>query len=180
VELVHYYRGHLWVRWLMLEVFRCPSSCYSIVLITSVVVLIRECWAWILSLWFIKWGLEFFLFTTTSRTALGPTQPPIQLVPGSLSLEVKRPGREADHSLPSAAEVKECPHSPNTPSWRGAQLEEKHKVVLVVAKWLVGGDVVISPESFRVYRVMRVRMDPDASLLVVASCSLRSTAASIV
>jgi hypothetical protein len=37
---------------------------------------------------------------------------------------VKRPGREADHSLPSSEEVKECLelylHSPNTPSWRGA------------------------------------------------------------
>jgi hypothetical protein len=36
-------------------------------------------------------------------------------------------GREADHSPPSSAEVKECVelylHSPNTPSWRGAQLE---------------------------------------------------------
>jgi hypothetical protein len=30
--------------------------------------------------------------------ALGLTQPPIQWVPGALSLEVKRPGREADHS----------------------------------------------------------------------------------
>jgi hypothetical protein len=43
-------------------------------------------------------GLGIFLFTTASRTALGPTQPPIQWVPGALSLRVKRPGREADHS----------------------------------------------------------------------------------
>jgi hypothetical protein len=47
-----------------------------------------------------------FLFTTTSRTALGPTQPPLQWVPGALSVGVKRPGREADHSPPSSAEVK--------------------------------------------------------------------------
>jgi hypothetical protein len=33
---------------------------------------------------------------------------PIQWVPGVLSLGVKRPGREADHSPPSSAEVKEC------------------------------------------------------------------------
>jgi hypothetical protein len=52
-------------------------------------------------------GLGIFPFTTASRTALGPTQPPIQWVPGALSLRVKRPGREADHSLPSSAEVKE-------------------------------------------------------------------------
>jgi hypothetical protein len=38
----------------------------------------------------------------------GPTQPPIQWVPGALSLWVKRPGREADHSPPSSADVKEC------------------------------------------------------------------------
>jgi hypothetical protein len=52
-------------------------------------------------------GLGIFLFTTASRTALGPTQPPIQWVPGALSLGVKRLGREADHSPPSSADVKE-------------------------------------------------------------------------
>jgi len=29
---------------------------------------------------------------------VGPTQPPIQWLSGALSLEVKRSGREADHS----------------------------------------------------------------------------------
>jgi hypothetical protein len=47
------------------------------------------------------------LFTTVSSPALGPAQPPIQRLPGALSLGVKRPGREADHSRPSSAEVKE-------------------------------------------------------------------------
>jgi hypothetical protein len=65
-------------------------------------------------------GLRIFLFTTASRKALGPTQPPIQWIPGALSLGVKRPGREADHSPPSSAEVKECVelyfHIHNTPS----------------------------------------------------------------
>jgi hypothetical protein len=50
--------------------------------------------------------LGIFLFTTASRTALGPTQTPIQWVTGALSLVVKRLGREADHSPPSSAEVK--------------------------------------------------------------------------
>jgi len=53
-------------------------------------------------------GLGIFLFTTASRPALGPTQPPIQWVPGSLSLGKQRPGHEADHSPPSYAEIKEC------------------------------------------------------------------------
>jgi hypothetical protein len=74
-------------------------------------------------------GMEISLFTTASRTALVPTQPPIQLVPGALSLGVKRPGLEADYSPPSSAEVKECMelyiHSPNMPSWRGAQLKDR-------------------------------------------------------
>jgi len=40
--------------------------------------------------------------------ALGPIQPPIQWVPGVLSLGLKRPGSEADHSPPSNVKVKEC------------------------------------------------------------------------
>jgi hypothetical protein len=38
--------------------------------------------------------------------ALGPTQPHIQLVPGALTLGVPRPGREANHSPQSSAQVK--------------------------------------------------------------------------
>jgi hypothetical protein len=53
-------------------------------------------------------GLGIFPFTAASRTAPGPTQPPTQWVPGALSLGIKRPGREADHSPPSSSEVKEC------------------------------------------------------------------------
>jgi hypothetical protein len=73
-------------------------------------------------------GLGICLFTTKSRTALGPTQPPIQWAPGALSVGVKRPGREADHSSPSSAEVKEWMelylHSP-TPSLRFVQFKKK-------------------------------------------------------
>jgi hypothetical protein len=51
-------------------------------------------------------GLGIFLVARASRLALGPTQPPIQWVPGARSLGVKRPGREADQSPPSSAEDK--------------------------------------------------------------------------
>jgi hypothetical protein len=53
-----------------------------------------------------------------SRSVLGPTQPPIQWVPGALSLGVKRPGREVDHSPPSSAEVKNACSYTSTPPIR--------------------------------------------------------------
>jgi hypothetical protein len=53
-------------------------------------------------------GLGIFLFSNVYRPALGPTQAPTQWVSGALSVEVKRPGREADHSPPSTVEVNEC------------------------------------------------------------------------
>jgi hypothetical protein len=49
----------------------------------------------------IRGGGKTFLFTIASRPALGPSQPPIQWVPG-----VTRPGREADQSPPFSAEAK--------------------------------------------------------------------------
>jgi hypothetical protein len=58
------------------------------------------------------WDLEIsftyriFPVASVSRPALGPTQPPVQWVPGVLSPWVKaRPGRDADHSPLSSAEV---------------------------------------------------------------------------
>jgi hypothetical protein len=43
---------------------------------------------------------------TSSRPALGSTEPPIEWVREALSAGVKRPGREADNSPPASAEVK--------------------------------------------------------------------------
>jgi hypothetical protein len=60
-------------------------------------------------------GLGIFLFSTASGPYLEPTQPPIQWVSGPLSLRVKRPDREADHSPPSSAEVKNLWSYTSTP-----------------------------------------------------------------
>jgi hypothetical protein len=63
-------------------------------------------------------GLGIFLFTTASRTALEPTQPPIQWVTGTLSLELKQRGREADHLPPTSAKVKNAWSCISTPPIR--------------------------------------------------------------
>jgi len=62
--------------------------------------------------------LGIFLFTTASRTALRPTQPPMQSVPVALSLGIKRAGREADHTPPPSAEIKNALSCMSTPPIR--------------------------------------------------------------
>jgi hypothetical protein len=59
-----------------------------------------------------------FLSSSSSRPAVRPTQPPIQWVPGALSLGVKRPGREGDRSPPVVPRSRKCGlyiHSPILP-----------------------------------------------------------------
>jgi hypothetical protein len=63
---------------------------------------------------------NFSLFTTAFGPALVPTQPPIQRVPGALTLGIKRQGHGADYSSPSSSEIKNVwsyTSTPNTPSW---------------------------------------------------------------
>jgi hypothetical protein len=73
-------------------------------------------------------GAGNFSLPHRAQNGSGGLPAPIQWVPGALSLGVKRPGREADRSPPSSAEVKECVELyplPNTLSWRGAQLKHR-------------------------------------------------------
>jgi hypothetical protein len=58
-----------------------------------------------------------FLFSTSSISVLESTQPPTQWVSWALSPEVKRPGREADDSLPATAEVKKMWIYTSTPPY---------------------------------------------------------------
>jgi hypothetical protein len=68
------------------------------------------------------WGsspgrVKNFLFSTSSRPALGSTQPPIQWVTWALSPGVNRPWREVDHSPPANPEVKKMWIYTSTPSY---------------------------------------------------------------
>jgi hypothetical protein len=66
---------------------------------------------------------EIFLYRTTFRPALGPTQPHIQWLLRTISPGVKLLGRETDHSPPPIDEVtndRAINPLPYTFSWRGA------------------------------------------------------------
>jgi len=54
--------------------------------------------------------MDFVLFTTMFRQAMGPTQPAVQWVMG-----VMQPGHEADHSPPLSSEVKNAWSYTSTP-----------------------------------------------------------------
>jgi hypothetical protein len=56
-----------------------------------------------------------FLFSITSRPDLGPTQPPIQWVPGAVSPGIKRLGLEVDHRPACSAELKNGGNTPALP-----------------------------------------------------------------
>jgi hypothetical protein len=60
---------------------------------------------------------KILMFSTASRPTLGPSQPPIQCVTGAISPGVMRSGREADHSPPCSAEVKNTWTYTSTPPY---------------------------------------------------------------
>jgi hypothetical protein len=112
------------VPWNYIQVFQIVSSHETYQPKYCMYFIFPSC-SYILRLWATGWigvrvpaGVGIFPFIIASRPVLGPTQPPIQWVPGALSLGIKRPRREAYHSLPSSAEVKECVelylHSPTS------------------------------------------------------------------
>jgi hypothetical protein len=79
-------------------------------------------------------GLGIFVFTTASKPALGPTQPPIQWVPGAISLVVKRGGVRLTTHLQLVPRPRMCgaiPPLSNTPSRRGAKVKAQGRLYLL-------------------------------------------------
>jgi hypothetical protein len=93
----------LFMRRVVLEICRCSVTLLEPLIAQWYSDALRAEWSGVR----VPEGLGIFLSTITSRTVLGPTQPPIQWVPGVLSLGVKQPKRASDRSLSSSAEVKE-------------------------------------------------------------------------
>jgi hypothetical protein len=58
-----------------------------------------------------------FHFSISSKPALGSTKPPIQWLPGAISVGVKQPGPKADHSSPTSAEVEKTCIYTSTPRY---------------------------------------------------------------
>jgi hypothetical protein len=75
----------------------------------------------------------------------------IEWVKGALSLGVKLPGCEADHSPPYSAEVEEYVelylHFRNTPSWHGAQL--KHRDNFIFTFYTISTILISHPNSIK-------------------------------
>jgi hypothetical protein len=96
---------------------------------------------------------KFLLVSTGSIPGLGPTQPPMQRLPGPISPAVKRPEREAHHSPPPSAEVKNggaIPPLISMSSWCSAWLIKNRDSFTLLYKYQVLQRMFTSPS--RVWR----------------------------
>jgi len=85
--------------------------------------------------------------------ALGPTQPPIQCVPGALSLEAKRPKHGADHSPPSRAEIENA--------WSCTSAHPIRLYSVVLSRNKSTGTTLLLLYLYLSERVRRCEMDSD-------------------
>jgi hypothetical protein len=122
-------------------------------------------------------GLGIFLFTAVFRMALGLTQPPIQRVPGALSLGIMRPGRETDHSPPSSVEVKNAWNYTSTPQYVAWCLVKPSDnfTLLDGGEWSASRPGRFTPrEEVPDSHWIRGRVDPRAGLVTVVKRKIPS------
>jgi hypothetical protein len=100
-------------------------------------------------------------FITVFRTILGPTQPPIQREPGVLSLGVKRLGREADHSPPYSAKMKnECSYTSTSQYVFMARCLVKHRnnftfhiIIIIIIIIIISSNSMVSVISIILFSI---------------------------
>jgi hypothetical protein len=103
----------------MVYVYSC-IRCTPFPHFTDVILSVRSWYGDCATDW-LFWGLnsdsgkQFFLFSTTSRLAVGTTQPLVQWVPGFFPVGVKLLECDVNHSPPSSAEVKNVWTHTSTP-----------------------------------------------------------------
>jgi hypothetical protein len=77
---------------------------------------------------------KIFIFSATSKPGLRPTQSPIQWVPGTISLGVKRQGCEADlYLMPRSRMVKLYLQSPTLPFFLHSIISQKIELFTTTA-----------------------------------------------
>jgi hypothetical protein len=130
-------------------------------------------------------GLKISLSTTAFCPALGPTQPPIQRVPGALFLGVKRRGVKLTTHLHLKAEVKNAWNCISTAAilLHGVVLYQKmqkdslaERLLAITSMELVGCDVYRSRECVHCHRCSRFqRVGPKVIRVKLLSTSLNTT-----
>lgn len=83
---------------------------------------------------------KIFSYSTDSRSALGPSQPPVERVPGALSSGAKQPGLEAGHSPLSNVEVRNVGaihQLPHTSSWTDAWIIKHRDIFFRLLRYSV-------------------------------------------
>jgi hypothetical protein len=121
-------------------------------------------------------GQGILLFATASRPTLGPTHPSIQWVLGALSPGVKRPGREADHSPHSSAEVQNAwSHTSTHPyvfvAWYLVKWSTIMFVVTNICRMQIAVFWVVTPYSV-VVTSQKMRLDSSSPLRPQNFCDL--------
>lgn len=89
-----------------------------------------------------------FFFYKPSRSSPRPTQPPIQSVPLSLTSEIKRLGRETNHSQPSIVEVENVLSCNSIPPYAFKACTGKKLSLHFTVNWPVSGQAKVSQTGY--------------------------------
>ena len=100
-----FYDNRLWR--LLLKLTLAHTAVWKVLLLQIILMYpaVSRLWARCYGIWILE-GTRDFYFSKISRLTVGFTQLPVHWVSGVIFVGIKQVGREADHSSPSTAEVK--------------------------------------------------------------------------